>query len=214
MRGGLLFPSAVHLCVACPKRDMAWAPTHAAARSRTSRHHHRELPARVRGRGRRRPRGRASQLVAHPARGAEPRRGGGRPRQGQRGDRASLRQGRAGLSFSLVGPLSLHGRPPDRARLPVRLEPDRRRLLALRGRATQVPVPDTQRVQRALPATPMPAACAGTRPSPRIPARTPSRSGSSSTPPATRIPSTSISCGSRCSTVRSSTRTPLWPPGP
>ena len=96
-----------------------------------SRLYHRELAAGMRGRGRGRARSRAPQLGAYSARDAEPRGGGGRSRARQRGHRALERAQGARLPLAVLGLERAHHRSAARARLPLRFEPDGRRLSAL-----------------------------------------------------------------------------------
>ena len=105
--------------------------------------HHRELAAGERRGGRGRPRDRPPLLGAYPERQPDPRRGGGRPRPRQREHPEAHRPHRARLPLAVLGPEPAHHRSADQARLPLRLEPDGRRLHSLsraarrQGRARQ-----------------------------------------------------------------------------
>ncbi len=96
--------------------------------------HHRKLARRKRRGGRGRPRDRPSLLGAHPERQPDPRRGGGRPHPRQREYPEAHRPDGARLPLAVLGPQPAHHRPADQARLPLRFEPDGRRLHSRIGR--------------------------------------------------------------------------------
>ena len=96
-----------------------------------SRLYHRELAAGMRRGGCGRARSCAPQLGAHSAGEPDARGGRGRPRARQRGDRPPERAQGARLPLAVLGFERSHHRASAGARLPIRFEPDGRRLSAV-----------------------------------------------------------------------------------